>query len=78
MNDVHVCVLISQEHPKSLDFDIHHLRIKDVDACPVDLNWYAAKQVSLVNNLNHLILLPKDAADNPIIKGMDLFNHKCH
>jgi hypothetical protein len=76
MNDVHVCVLVSQEHPKSLDFDVHDLRIKDVEA-PPDLNLYATKQVSLVENLNHLILLPKDAAGNPLIKGMDLFDHMC-
>jgi hypothetical protein len=58
MNDGCVCVLVSQEHPGSLNFDVHDLRIKDVKAPPVDLNFYAAKQVSLVDNLNHLILLP--------------------
>jgi hypothetical protein len=32
MNDVCVCVLVAQEHPESLDFDIEELRVDDVAA----------------------------------------------
>ncbi len=74
MNDVRVCALVSQEHPESLDFDI-----LDRDfVVPKDIDRVMPKGVSLVANLYHLTLIPKDDDGNPIITGVDLFDHMCH
>jgi hypothetical protein len=74
MNNVWVCATVSQEHLKSLDFDIHDLMVEDIQGP----NVVAAGQVSLVANLYHLTLIPKDDAGNAIIRGIDLFDHMCH
>ncbi len=34
-------------------------------------------QVSLIANLHHLTLIPKDYAGNAIMQGIDLFDHMC-
>jgi hypothetical protein len=77
MNDVRVCVLVSREHPESLDFDINQvLKVADVEAPGAVIESKAGK-TSLNDNLYHLMLNPKDDAGNAILKGEALFDHMC-
>ena len=71
MNDLCVCVLVAQEHPESLDFNIHKLTADNVEAPQAVMEANVSK-VSLKDNIYHLMLIQKDNTSNPIIADNDL------
>ncbi len=78
MNDVRVCVIVSQEHPESLDFEFVAVASAASDgATPQAVVDIYAKKKSVNDNLKHFMLIPNDDAGNPTLKGHALFNHMC-
>ncbi len=78
MNDVHVCVIVSREHPESSDFRfVAAASVASDGATPQAVVDIHAEKKSVNDNLKHFMLIPKDEAGNPTLKGNALFDHVC-
>jgi len=82
MNDVRVCVIVSREHPQSLDFEMlaHTAASASAEsdgATPQSVVDIYAKKKSVNDKLTHFMLIPKDNSGNAIMKGTVLFDHMC-
>ena len=78
MNDVRVCVIVSREHPESLDFEFVAAASAASDgATPQAVVDIYAEKKSVNDNLKHFMLIPKNEAGNPTLKGNALFDHMC-
>ncbi len=78
MNGVHVCIIMTREHPETIEFNIGELGV----ACAVGPIAQAviasnANKSSVNNNLKMLMLIPKNEAGVPLMKGEKLFDHMC-
>ena len=82
MNDICVCVIVSREHPQSLDFEKLAYTAASASAEPDGATPQAvadiyAKKKSVNDKLTHFMLIPKDDSGNAIMKGNVLFDHMC-
>jgi len=78
MNDVCVCVIVSREHPESIDFEFVSVASAASDGVTPQavVDIYAEKK-SVNDNLKQFMLMPKDKAGDPTLKGNALFDHMC-
>lgn len=76
MDDVLVCVMISNEHPETLDFELtkDDKSNNDIVKVVIETQATAAKQS---DHLDQFQLVPKDADGKPKLSGLDLFDHIC-
>jgi hypothetical protein len=75
MNDIRVCVIVSREHPQSLDFEMSAHKAASASAesdgaTPQAVVSIYAKKKSMNDKLTHFMLIPKDNSGNAIMKGM--------
>ncbi len=79
MNDVRVCIILTREHPKTIEFNVR----KSGVACaagtvPQAVVASNANKSSVNSNLKMLMLIPKNEVGIPCMKGGKLFDNMCH
>ena len=78
MNGICVCVIVTQEHPETVEFNIPELGLAcSVTTLPQAVVASNANKSSVNNNLKMFMLIPKNDAGVPLLKGEKLFNHIC-
>ena len=78
MNDIRVCVIVTREHPETVEFNVAELGVAcSVATTPQAVVASNANKSSVNNNLKMLMLIPKNDAGVPLMKGEKLFDHMC-
>jgi hypothetical protein len=79
MNDIRVCVIMIREHPEMIELNVAELGVAcSVATMPQAVVASNANKSSVNNNLKMLMLIPKNDAGVPLMKGEKLFDHMCH
>ncbi len=82
MNDLHICLLITREHPETVDYNHVLLTCDDVEEGESTMAIVEAREArwltKLTGGLDLLQLNPKDSDGKPKLSGMDLFQHMCY
>ena len=78
MNDIRVCVIVTREHPEMIEFNIPELGLAcSVATMPQAVVVSNANKSSVNNNLKMFMLIPKNDAGVPLLKGEKPFIHMC-
>jgi hypothetical protein len=79
MNNIRVCVIVTQEHSETVEFNVAELGVACfVATTPQAVVASNANKSSVNNILKMLMLIPKNDAGVPLMKGEKIFDHMCH
>ncbi len=79
MNDVRVCIILTWEYPETIEFNVGQSGVTCAAATiPQAVVASNANKSSVNNNLKMLMLIPKNDAGVPLMKGKKLFDHMSH
>jgi hypothetical protein len=79
MNDICVWVIVTREHPETVEFNLAELGVAcSVATTPQAVDASNANKSFVNNNLKMLMLIPNNDAGVPLMKGEKLFDHMHH
>ena len=82
MNDLQICLIITQEHPETGDYDhvpLTHGGLEEGESMMAIVEVQEAQRLTkLTGDLDILQFNPKDSNGKAKLSGLDLFHHMCY